>query len=292
MATPAYLVHERTKGPARPSNAWIIYRKVKSQMLPPVAPGEKRRAQADVSKIISQMWKEEPEHVKAEYERRAEAEKARHRQQFPEYKFNPKSKAVKERQKAVEAAQKELKRANAKKARARAAAPYVVPVMVAPPSAHTAGVPINPSEADSPGAPSPLFSDSPSPASSKSVRQALPLPGQPIQMYPIHTPAHSLPSAESQQSHERPLPAPTIYAASMPPPQAHPDDITRPCLPYPHQYQPQNPPQHQQQEAYTSDLINWNLPPRNDRVTLRGISSKASVFMHVSSLNTILTHCL
>src|SRR5882724_9199923 len=68
MPSSAHLAYARKKGPGRPPNAWIIYRKTKLPTLPPVAPGQSRRCQAEVSRIISKMWREEPDHVKAEYE--------------------------------------------------------------------------------------------------------------------------------------------------------------------------------------------------------------------------------
>ena len=79
--------------------------------MPPVAPGQPRRAQAEVSKIISDMWRQEPDHVKAKYERMAEQAKAEHRMMYPNYKFSPESKQEKEMRKAAKAAEKELKRA-------------------------------------------------------------------------------------------------------------------------------------------------------------------------------------
>src|SRR3954452_3795475 len=39
--------------PPRPPNAWILYRSDKLRQLPPTEPGNPRRAQAEVSKMIS-----------------------------------------------------------------------------------------------------------------------------------------------------------------------------------------------------------------------------------------------
>ncbi|KAF5385907.1 hypothetical protein D9615_002398 [Tricholomella constricta] len=59
---------------------------------------------AEVSRIISRMWKGETPEVKAEYERRAEVKKIEHAAMYPNYRYMPKSKELKE----------ELKRAKGK----------------------------------------------------------------------------------------------------------------------------------------------------------------------------------
>ncbi|KDQ57658.1 hypothetical protein JAAARDRAFT_93592, partial [Jaapia argillacea MUCL 33604] len=79
----------------RPPNAWILYRSDKLKSLPPVPAGAPRRAQADVSREISLMWKNETEIVRSEYERRAELKKAQHQQLYPNYRYHPVSKAEK-----------------------------------------------------------------------------------------------------------------------------------------------------------------------------------------------------
>ncbi|KIK98564.1 hypothetical protein PAXRUDRAFT_55546, partial [Paxillus rubicundulus Ve08.2h10] len=78
---PAYKVQ-----PPRPPNAWILYRSDRLKELPP---SKERRAQADVSKLISNMWKNEKEEVKLEYERMADAKKAEHQRLYPSYRFQP-----------------------------------------------------------------------------------------------------------------------------------------------------------------------------------------------------------
>ncbi|KZT26796.1 hypothetical protein NEOLEDRAFT_1062187, partial [Neolentinus lepideus HHB14362 ss-1] len=81
--------------PPRPPNAWILYRSDKLREMPPVPPGMPRRAQADVSREISQMWKNESEVVRSEYERLAEVRKAQHQNAYPGYRYHPISKAEK-----------------------------------------------------------------------------------------------------------------------------------------------------------------------------------------------------
>jgi HMG (high mobility group) box len=42
-----------------------------------------------ISKLSSQMWKEEPASVKEEYKRKAKEEEAKHRALYPDYKYQP-----------------------------------------------------------------------------------------------------------------------------------------------------------------------------------------------------------
>ncbi|EPQ57488.1 high mobility group box, partial [Gloeophyllum trabeum ATCC 11539] len=79
----------QTVQPPRPPNAWILYRSDKLKTLPPVPPGMPRRAQADVSREISLMWKNEREEVRAQYERLAEVRKAQHQNAYPGYRYHP-----------------------------------------------------------------------------------------------------------------------------------------------------------------------------------------------------------
>ncbi|KAG6866618.1 hypothetical protein C0991_000728 [Blastosporella zonata] len=79
----------------RPPNSWILYRSDMVNMLAPPAPGT-TRSQADVSRIISILWKTERPEVKSEYERRAELKKVEHTAMYPNYRYTPKSKEIKE----------------------------------------------------------------------------------------------------------------------------------------------------------------------------------------------------
>ncbi|KAG6886256.1 hypothetical protein C0993_006666 [Termitomyces sp. T159_Od127] len=79
----------------RPPNSWILYRSDMVALLAPPPPGT-TRSQADVSRIISAMWKTEKPEVKAEYERRAEVKKLEHAAMYPNYRYMPKSKELKE----------------------------------------------------------------------------------------------------------------------------------------------------------------------------------------------------
>jgi hypothetical protein len=117
--------------PPRPPNAWILYRSDKLRELPPTAPGVPRRAQAEVSKLISNMWKGESDDVRTQYERRADAKKAEHQAMYPGYRFQPMKKEEKDRLREEKRLEKERERAQSKRGRARTT-PYS-PGFVAPP---------------------------------------------------------------------------------------------------------------------------------------------------------------
>ena len=107
--------------PPRPPNAWILYRSDRVREMPPPFPGQVR-TQSDVSKAISAQWRNESEATRAEYERRAEIKKAEHHRLYPDYRFQPKSKEQKERQRLEKKQEKERQ---PKRTRARVAAPTV-----------------------------------------------------------------------------------------------------------------------------------------------------------------------
>ena len=66
------------KKPPRPPNAWIIYRSDKLKELGKPKPGQPKVPQAEISKSISLMWRNETDEVKKKYERMAEYAKAEH----------------------------------------------------------------------------------------------------------------------------------------------------------------------------------------------------------------------
>ena len=280
MPTPPYA---RQKGPGRPPNAWIIYRKTMLPTLPPVPPGQPRRCQAEVSRIISKMWREEPDHVKAEYERMAEQEKALHLQLNPGYKFSPVSKAEKDKLKAAEAAQKELDRSNSKKGRNRGG-PYMVPILAAPSSAHVLPAYYDPARLFGHAGPSPHMSGASSPTSTKSAPLHLPRSDQASQSHPTRSSSHSSPIAETYQNQQnyRPSSAPVTYLTPMPPPQTR---QVHPPLPNPDLYQPQLHSQPQQHETFAVDLTPWNHNPTYDgQVTMHGVSAEVRRFTRMLSL--------
>ena len=93
----------------RPPNAWILYRSDRLKELPPLAQGE-RRAQADVSRMISRMWKNETDETRQHYERLADEKKAEHSIKYPGYRFQPMKKeervALREQKKMVKDAER------------------------------------------------------------------------------------------------------------------------------------------------------------------------------------------
>ncbi|ELU35966.1 HMG (high mobility group) box domain-containing protein [Rhizoctonia solani AG-1 IA] len=64
--------------PPRPPNAWILYRSDKLKELATQQTSGPRKPQAEISKIISQMWQQEGPDTKGKYETRAEEKKAEH----------------------------------------------------------------------------------------------------------------------------------------------------------------------------------------------------------------------
>ncbi|KZV69342.1 high mobility group box, partial [Peniophora sp. CONT] len=79
----------------RPPNAWIIYRSDKLKELGKPKSGQPKVPQAEISKSISLMWRNETEDVKKKYERMAEYAKAEHARMYPNYRFAPMKKADK-----------------------------------------------------------------------------------------------------------------------------------------------------------------------------------------------------
>ncbi|QRW24159.1 HMG (high mobility group) box protein [Rhizoctonia solani] len=74
--------------PPRPPNAWILYRSDKLKELATQQTSGPRKPQAEISKIISQMWQQEGPDTKGKYETREE-KKAEHAALYPDYKFAP-----------------------------------------------------------------------------------------------------------------------------------------------------------------------------------------------------------
>ena len=83
--------------PRRPANAWILYRSDKMKILKPTEPSAPRRTQADISKLIAEMWKNEREEVKKYYETLSDLAKAEHHAQYPTYRFQPAKRTEKPR---------------------------------------------------------------------------------------------------------------------------------------------------------------------------------------------------
>ncbi|RDB25442.1 MAT+ sexual cell fertilization-promoting factor [Hypsizygus marmoreus] len=95
----------------RPPNSWILFRSDTSQLLK----SQGVVHQSEMSTTIALMWRNLHPTVKAEYERRAEVKKLEHQAAHPNYRFTPKSKETKAREKE----EKKAKAENEKKAGGR-----------------------------------------------------------------------------------------------------------------------------------------------------------------------------
>lgn len=96
--------------PPRPANAWILYRSDKMKNIAPPPPGKAKPPQADISKLIAAMWKNEQPEVRQHYEALSDMKKAEHLAQYPGYRFQPMKKADKEKVRAERKAEKEKER--------------------------------------------------------------------------------------------------------------------------------------------------------------------------------------
>lgn len=81
------------KGPriSRPMNSWMYFRKQKARDLKEANPGL-NLTQAAVSKIISEVWRGAPDHVRSHYTRIAEEGRIAHSIKYPNYKLQPRLK--------------------------------------------------------------------------------------------------------------------------------------------------------------------------------------------------------
>ncbi|KAF8629200.1 hypothetical protein AX17_005785 [Amanita inopinata Kibby_2008] len=166
--------------PPRPPNAWILYRSEKIRSLPPLLPGEPRRAQADVSRMISEMWKSETEEERCRYERMAEQKKAEHQQKYPGYRFQPQKKEEKQRLREMMKQEKQNIR-EARKSRGRPQATSTPTPPFVPPDAQSIIPFYFPEMQYGPAGPSPPLSTAPSPVNTTSSSEA---DGQVVQTLP------------------------------------------------------------------------------------------------------------
>ncbi|KAL2005726.1 hypothetical protein VTN00DRAFT_10219 [Thermoascus crustaceus] len=70
----------------RPRNAFILYRQHYQAAVVAQNPG---LANPEISKIIGEQWRALPNETKSEWKALAEEEKARHQQQYPDYRYQP-----------------------------------------------------------------------------------------------------------------------------------------------------------------------------------------------------------
>lgn len=81
----------------RPPNAFILYRSHMTGKLPPPSPGTYWK-QGDISRMVSELWHNESKEVKAEYQQLAHIKKLEHEAKYPGYKYSPRSKEQRERE--------------------------------------------------------------------------------------------------------------------------------------------------------------------------------------------------
>lgn len=110
--------------PPRPPNAWILFRADQAKCIPK---GAGAPQQSEVSKTISQLWRDAPPEVKEHYERMADLRKQQHALQYPDYRFQPVKKEDKDRMRVEKKAEREASRGPSRRTRTLAShryAPY------------------------------------------------------------------------------------------------------------------------------------------------------------------------
>lgn len=133
---------------SRPPNPWILYRKDKLVHLMNSHPEHKKLPQAELSKLISTMWRSESAPIRQYYELQADIAKEQHQKDHPEYQYRPQKKADKERQREEKRLEKEREKEARQRAKqlqqqARRHSPYArVPAM---PTTLPPGAPMPPS---------------------------------------------------------------------------------------------------------------------------------------------------
>ncbi|KAI8904918.1 hypothetical protein DFJ77DRAFT_443834 [Powellomyces hirtus] len=84
--SPTRTASNKNKGAKRPANSWILYRQEKH---PIVLAQNEGISNNEISKVVAEWWKKEPDEVKNVYKSRAEEERRRHRLLHPDYKYAP-----------------------------------------------------------------------------------------------------------------------------------------------------------------------------------------------------------
>ncbi|CAG8448591.1 2157_t:CDS:10 [Diversispora eburnea] len=77
----------RAKRTPRPPNAFILYRK---SMQPEISKREGNISNAEISKILAQLWKGESDSIRLYWQRQADFKKIEHMQAYPGYVYRPK----------------------------------------------------------------------------------------------------------------------------------------------------------------------------------------------------------
>ncbi|CAG8452046.1 11058_t:CDS:2 [Dentiscutata heterogama] len=74
----------------RPPNAFIIYHRTKSKELAKIKSKARNSDERHPSKTVAEMWREESEEVKLQYQREADLALVEHKKKYPYYKYRPK----------------------------------------------------------------------------------------------------------------------------------------------------------------------------------------------------------
>ncbi|KAJ3137361.1 hypothetical protein HDU90_002148 [Geranomyces variabilis] len=86
----------KTAGAKRPANSWILYRQEKH---PIVLAQNEGITNNEISKVVAEWWRNEPDDVKNVYKCRAEEERRRHRILHPDYKYAPRKNKIRRKRK-------------------------------------------------------------------------------------------------------------------------------------------------------------------------------------------------
>ncbi|KAF9559856.1 hypothetical protein CPC08DRAFT_818541 [Agrocybe pediades] len=189
--------------PPRPPNSWILFRAyMMKQIRDAEDPKATRLTQTQISIIIANMWKTADDATRAEFERRAEEAKAAHRLKHPNYRYRPRKKEDKERERQANQLKRELKRLE-KSARGRQE-PIVPPLNAIP-----FGIPA--------GAPYYIPSHLHYPTSAPALHPCGPAgPSPPLSL--ASTPSASPAVSPSALPPQNPLPTLTVPVTSVPEP--------------------------------------------------------------------------
>ncbi|GAA6008929.1 HMG-box domain-containing protein [Rhodotorula paludigena] len=81
----------RSDRPPRPMNAWLLFRTSQLRQMQHDQP-DMRKSQGELSKIISEMWRNADPDVKQGYEDLAKQHKLEHQRMYPDYRYSPATK--------------------------------------------------------------------------------------------------------------------------------------------------------------------------------------------------------
>ncbi|KAL0956112.1 hypothetical protein HGRIS_002280 [Hohenbuehelia grisea] len=282
--TPDYNKTNKGAHIARPPNAWILYRadKYKELVRDRKTLHQPPATQAEMSKKLSNLWRHESLEVKQFYEQRADMRKMEHLALYPDYRFQPKSKELKERLKVEQKRERAAARAlKASKGKGRRAASSSVPPPSLPPTAAQPQV-FYPQAHYGPQGPSPPLSAASSPTLLSSDCDDLPItpsntspnhyipplpldPSLKLESFMPRYPSQSAPSPHALSSQQ--IPGPSTTSSSV----AHETEqwfdsqnsyvpLHAPIPSWPAHIPPQAPQMSQPSSTSPPDFINYSVP--------------------------------